>query len=143
MFRIVLIGLLAVSMFVNAADSTKPSKSPHTAASQTADDEPAQLKGAKALKAADEAVRQQMMVISRQLGVTCTTCHTTKNFASNDKQEFKIAKEHMTITQLLIDHGFDGRDKRPKADCYMCHRGKLRPDYVETFDPMTMDKAKR
>lgn len=135
MFRITLVGLLlAFSTTCLAADAPKKSDS---------DDEPAQLKGAKALKAADEALRQQMMVISRQLGVTCTTCHTTKNFASNDKHEFKIAKDHMTITQLLIDHGFDGRDKRPKADCFMCHRGKLKPDYVETFDPMTMDKAKR
>lgn len=106
------------------------------------DDEPAPLKGAQAIRSADEALRQQMMVISRQLGVTCTTCHTTKNFAANDKVEFRVAKEHMRLTQVLIDNGFDGRDKHPKADCFMCHRGKLRPDYKEKFDPMTMDKTK-
>lgn len=104
---------------------------------------PAQLKGAKALKDIDHALREQMMVMSRQLGVDCTTCHNTKNFAAADKPEFRVARAHMKITQLLIDNGFDGRDKRPKADCYLCHRGQLKPDYIEKFDPMTMEKIKK
>ena len=48
----------------------------------------------------------------------------------------------MRITQALIDNGFDGKEKRPKADCYMCHRGQLHPKFKEPFDPLTMEKEK-
>ena len=94
------------------------------------------------LKKDDEEMRRTMVVISRQLGVNCTTCHNTKNFASAEKVEFKVAKEHMRLTQVLIDNGMNGKDKRPMADCYMCHRGQLKPNYKEPFDPMTMEKEK-
>lgn len=80
-------------------------------------------------------MRQVMITMSRQLGVTCTTCHDQKNFRSDKKVEYRIAKEHMKITQLLIDNGFDGK-RGPKADCYMCHRGDLRPKYKEKVDPI-------
>lgn len=96
----------------------------------------------KTLKAEDELMRRTMVTMSRQLGVACTTCHNQKNFASAEKTEFKTAKDHMRLVQLLIDNGMDGKEKRPKADCYMCHRGKLKPDFIEPFDPMTMEKLK-
>lgn len=85
---------------------------------------------AAAIKASEEQMREQMIVISRQVGVTCTTCHNTDNFKSDKKDSFKIAKEHMKLTQLLIDGGMNGKTG-PKADCYMCHRGQLKPDYKE------------
>lgn len=88
-----------------------------------------------ALKDEQEEMRQVMMVISRQLGVTCTACHIESNFASDKMVNFKVAKEHMKLTQLLIDNGMDGR-KGPKADCFMCHRGKLKPDYIEKVNPI-------
>lgn len=94
------------------------------------------------LKTDDEEMRRTMVQISRQLGVNCTTCHNSKNFSSSEKIEFKVARDHMRITQMLIDNGMNGKDKRPKADCFMCHRGKLMPDYKEPFDPMTMEKEK-
>ena len=103
---------------------------------------PGQSQSVKALKADDEEMRRTMVVISRQLGVECTTCHNTKNFLSAEKVPYRVAKEHMRITQALIDNGFDGKDKRPKADCYMCHRGQMHPRYKEPFDPMTMEKEK-
>lgn len=95
-----------------------------------------QVAGSEKLKASEEAIREQMMVISRQLGVTCSACHNLKNFASAEKPEFGVSKEHMKITQILIDSGMDGRDKRPKADCYMCHRGQLKPNYKEPADKL-------
>lgn len=91
---------------------------------------------ANAIKANDEAMRDYMVVISRQLGVTCTTCHDTGNFRKGDIKQYKIAKEHMKLTQLLIDNGMDGK-KDAKADCYMCHRGTLKPAYKEPINPMT------
>lgn len=78
----------------------------------------------------EEKIREQMVDISRELGVTCTECHNVSNFASDEKKTFKVSKEHMKLTQMLKDNGFDGK-KGPESTCYMCHRGKLHPDYKE------------
>lgn len=78
----------------------------------------------------EDKIREEMIVISRELGVTCNACHNVQNFKADDKREFKISKEHMKITQMLKENGFDGK-KGPKATCYMCHRGKLQPDFKE------------
>ena len=78
----------------------------------------------------EEQIRAEMLVISRHLGVTCTECHTVSNFTDSSKANFKIGKEHMKITQILKDSGFDGK-KGPMATCYMCHLGKLRPAFKE------------
>lgn len=99
-----------------------------------------QLTGAQDVRLRDEEVREQMIVISRQLGVNCLTCHETNNFASDKKNEFKVAKEHMKLVQVLIDNGMNGHGGSPKADCYMCHRGVLKPDYREPHDPILMGK---
>lgn len=85
---------------------------------------------ASKIKTDEELMRESMLVISRQLGVNCTTCHNPENFRSDKKVEFKVAREHMKLTQLLIDSGLDGK-KGPKASCYMCHRGELKPKYQE------------
>jgi len=94
------------------------------------------------VKLEEEIQRERMIVMTRQLGVTCNTCHDNKNFISDKKMPYKIAKEHIRLTQLLIDNGMDGQNNHPKADCFMCHRGKLKPDYKEPFDPLTMKKIK-
>lgn len=78
----------------------------------------------------EEQVRQEMVRISREIGVTCTTCHDVKNFKSETLKAYKIGKEHMKITDMLRDKGFNGKSG-PEATCYMCHRGKLKPDYLE------------
>jgi hypothetical protein len=80
------------------------------------------------IKTEEEIIRENMLSISRQLGVTCNTCHISENFKSDQKIEFKIAKEHIKITQLLIDSGFNGKNG-PHATCYMCHRGELKPSH--------------
>ena len=85
---------------------------------------------AATIKSNEELMREQMIVISRQLGVTCITCHNTDNFKSDSKDAFKVAKEHMKLTQGLIDMGMNGKGTA-KADCYMCHRGQLKPAYQE------------
>ena len=85
----------------------------------------------------EKEVREQMQILSRQLGVTCASCHDTRNYKSSKKPLYPISLEHMKITQVLIDQGFDGKNGKPKADCYMCHRGKLSPDYKERVHPMT------
>lgn len=87
------------------------------------------------IKLEEEKMREVMVTMSRQLGVTCTACHNTENFKSDQNPSFKIAREHMKITQLLIDGGMNGKSG-PKADCYMCHRGQLKPAYQEKISPM-------
>ena len=83
------------------------------------------------MMASDDKTRQEMIVVSRQLGVTCAECHNVQNFSSDEKKSFKIAKDHMRIVQTLRSNGFDGK-KGPEATCYMCHQGDLHPDYKET-----------
>jgi hypothetical protein len=104
----------------------------------------AEAQSPQRIKAQEEEIRQQMIVMSRHLGVTCTTCHKTENFQSDEIPAFKVAKAHIKLTQALIDNGFDGSAKdRPKADCYMCHRGQLMPDYKERLDPMRKESTKK
>jgi hypothetical protein len=79
----------------------------------------------------DQQTRELMVKISRQLGVTCNYCHDVTNFRSAKLPTYKIGKEHLKIVDLLNRQGFKG-PKAPKADCYMCHRGKAVPDYKET-----------
>lgn len=88
----------------------------------------AKAQSPKSIKTEEEVVRENMLSISRQLGVTCNVCHSSENFKSDKKVQFKIAKEHIRITQLLIDSGMDGK-KGPKASCFMCHRGELNPPF--------------
>ncbi len=85
---------------------------------------------AVAIKAQEEKIRQEMINISRQLGVTCAECHNVQNFASDEKKSFKISKDHIRIVETLKSNGFDGK-KGPEASCYMCHQGKLKPEYKE------------
>lgn len=95
----------------------------------------AQAQSPSQIKSEEEKMREVMVTMSRQLGVTCTACHNTENFRSDKNPSFKIAREHMKITQLLIDGGMNGKTG-PKADCYMCHRGELKPPYQEKISPM-------
>jgi hypothetical protein len=87
---------------------------------------------ASKMKTKEDQLREEMIVISRQLGVTCTECHNVQNFASDEKKTFKVAKDHLRIVETLRGNGFDGK-KGPKATCYMCHQGDLHPEYKETL----------
>ncbi|MGZ3769810.1 MAG: hypothetical protein ACXVCP_09290 [Bdellovibrio sp.] len=78
----------------------------------------------------EEKIREEMIVFSKELGVTCSECHNVQNFSDGSRKSFKVGKEHMKLTQMLKENGFDGK-KGPMSTCYMCHRGKLMPDYKE------------
>ncbi len=79
-----------------------------------------------------ESTRQQMIEWSQQLQVTCIHCHDAKNYKDGSMKAFKVAKGHSEIVQLL---NRDYKNKIPKVDCYMCHRGKAIPDYKEKTNP--------
>ena len=74
----------------------------------------------------DKEIIQNMESISAQLGVSCTECHDVKNYKKADKKSFQVAKDHIRITQILIDSGMNGQNGQPKANCYMCHQGQLK-----------------
>lgn len=90
----------------------------------------AKAQSANDLKKTEAQVRAEMLSISNQLGLTCIDCHNTNNFASDEKRLFKVAAEHIKITEILKERGFDGK-RGPEASCYMCHRGEIKPPYLD------------
>ena len=86
------------------------------------------------LKKSEEQVRQEMIVISRQLGVTCTECHNVKNFKDSAKNGFKIGQQHLKSVEILKSNGFSGANGEPLASCFMCHQGQLHFAHREKFD---------
>ncbi len=94
------------------------------------------------IKSHDEVVREQMIEMSRQLSVTCTECHRVDNFKDDKKPNFKIAKDHLEIVELLKSKGFDGK-AGPVATCYMCHRGALTPAYKENLKVVSVKTEDR
>lgn len=82
------------------------------------------------IKSNEEAVRLEMLAISKQIGVTCTECHNPNNFREDLKKSYKIGLSHIKITNILREHGFDGK-RGPEATCFMCHQGKLKPNYLQ------------
>ena len=81
--------------------------------------------------------REYMIEISRQLGVTCDYCHDVKKFKDSGMKTWKISKDHIRIVALLNTKGFLAG---PKADCYLCHRGKAVPEFHEK--PMMTEENK-
>ena len=76
----------------------------------------------------DFVKREEMLTMSRHLGVTCNYCHNINNFKSKKMKTYKISLDHIRITHLLNSRGFK---KHISVDCYFCHRGKAIPDYKE------------
>jgi hypothetical protein len=81
--------------------------------------------GSEKFKKEEELVRISMLQMSRELGVTCTECHSTSNFKDSSKPQFKVALEHSKIVEVLKREGMDGK-LGPEASCFMCHKGKLK-----------------
>lgn len=84
----------------------------------------------------EKEMRELMQTWSRQLGVTCSACHDIRDFKKPDLKNFQVAKEHHRIVKKLNEEFFieTSREGKPlvQADCYMCHRGQLKPDYKES-----------
>ena len=86
------------------------------------------------IKKSEDEIRQEMIKISRQLGVTCTECHAIKNFKSSEKPNFKVSLAHMKMTDVLKRNGMSGKNGEPEATCYTCHRGQLKFDHKEKIN---------
>lgn len=77
----------------------------------------------------DLARREEMLVMSRQLGVTCNHCHDPANFRDGKLKNFQIAKEHMRVVEFI--NSPKGWSSKPKVDCYTCHKGSAKFEYKE------------
>lgn len=85
------------------------------------------------IKKTETEIREQMLQISEDLGVACTECHSLKNFKDSSLMSFKVAKEHIKLTELLRRNGMDGKSGAPDATCFMCHRGHKNFQWKKTM----------
>ncbi len=87
---------------------------------------PAKTQSARDLKATEEQVRKDMLQLTKELGTTCTECHNVNDFKNDAKPSFRVGAQHLKLVAAMKANGFDGK-KGPEANCYMCHRGELKP----------------
>jgi len=83
------------------------------------------LKGVPAARFLDA-----MEGFSRSLGTKCRECHDTENFASDDKNEKKVARGMIQMTKGINEQfikTMPGLDKDAYVSCYTCHHGKTHP----------------
>lgn len=89
---------------------------------------PVHSQGVQKIKTDEDSIRESMTKLTREIGVTCTECHNVKDFKDDAKPNFRVGLEHIKITQMLKENGFNGKNG-PEASCYMCHKGELKPKY--------------
>ncbi|MBK6480260.1 MAG: c-type cytochrome [Saprospiraceae bacterium] len=66
---------------------------------------------------------------SKALGVSCSHCHRTDDFASDEKKQKSIARDMVNLGTMINEKlkTIDGLSKRPVVNCISCHRGTLKP----------------
>ena len=87
----------------------------------------------KGLPAAN-AVRIMNYGFGRSLGVGCFFCHDRNDWAKDDKNHLKIAREMWKMTKTIndsllakIDLDKHGSDEKAVVNCGTCHRGSPSP----------------
>jgi hypothetical protein len=83
------------------------------------------LKGVPAARFLDA-----MESFTHALGTKCKECHDTENFASDDKDEKKVARGMLQMTKGINEQyikTMPGLDKDAVVSCYTCHHGKTHP----------------
>jgi hypothetical protein len=83
------------------------------------------LKGVPAARFLDA-----MQGFANALGTKCKECHDTENFASDDKDEKKIARGMIQMTKGINEQyikTMPALDKDAFVSCYTCHHGKTHP----------------
>lgn len=69
-----------------------------------------------------------MKRFNKDLGVKCGFCHKGKDFASDDNEHKKIARQMMRMTEDIHGKYFaESKDVNLKYNCYVCHRGHDEP----------------
>ena len=75
-----------------------------------------------------------MESFSHSLGTNCKMCHDTENFASDDKDEKKIARGMITMTRDINEKyikTMPGLDSDAFVSCNSCHHGHANPNFRE------------
>jgi outer membrane lipoprotein-sorting protein len=129
MKRLILAGLIVVT-FAPGSGTQTPTAPVATPAAPAAPDAPREAKNVQLLKdlTPGQLVRT-MQFMSASLGVTCDKCHVApvngeRDFASDDKEDKKIARK---MIQLVMDTNAKFFDGRPQVSCNTCHRGNDHP----------------
>lgn len=80
---------------------------------------------------ADRLLRMMEMGFAKSLGVKCDHCHDPGNWASDAKDEKKVARQmfrmvgEINTNQLKKIEGLKNKD--PVVNCTTCHRGDKKP----------------
>jgi hypothetical protein len=65
------------------------------------------------------------------LGVRCSHCHDTQNFASDDKSEKRVAREMSNMVRDINEKYLKAipglKSEKPVVNCTTCHRGQVKP----------------
>lgn len=82
------------------------------------------LKGVPAARFLDA-----MQGFADALGTKCRECHDTENFASDDKDEKKVARGMIQMTKGINEQlkTIPAVDRDAYVSCYTCHHGKTTP----------------
>src|SRR5262245_41574598 len=82
-------------------------------------------------KTAPDELKKTMNGFADQLGVKCTFCHNTDNYASDEKRHKNDARKMIQLVQYMKanrEKYFNPRAKDELFSCGTCHRGKNEPE---------------
>jgi Photosynthetic reaction centre cytochrome C subunit len=70
---------------------------------------------------------------SKALGVSCSHCHNTNDWASEEKHDHEIARQMVGMTGKINDEvlaalpAYAQKERKPRIGCSTCHRGEAHP----------------
>ena len=80
--------------------------------------------------------QEEMNFMVQALGVSCNTCHTRGNFASEEKPEKLKARQMLEMTKAINKQFFpdykpkEGESVLGRITCYTCHKGDNVPKHT-------------
>jgi hypothetical protein len=72
----------------------------------------------------DREIQLTMQEWTRQFGVTCFECHVQGDFASDEMERKRIARQMAEMVLALNETAFF-QESGWQADCFMCHKGSF------------------
>jgi hypothetical protein len=76
-----------------------------------------------------QLVRAMNLGFARSLGVSCTHCHDTNDWASDAKRPKAVARLMIRMTNQLTQQirALEGVNQTATVTCTTCHRGSVKP----------------
>jgi len=76
---------------------------------------------------------------SNALGVSCSHCHVTSDFSSEDKVAKQVARDMVAMSAVINDSLLKNirniRSENPGVSCSTCHSGQTRPGFGPRAQP--------